>query len=352
MSSEQLRHAYADPSARQDAGFVACAWTGWIWGLVPWLGVVYYAFPTVWAVYHGKLTPLPPSLWVARGLFFVFAFLFLPAFALYAGWAFFAVVRVGADKITVGRWFGARQSVYRSSDITTWRLVDRRLREVSDAKSASRLRIDFADGSWVRMSRYAWNFRSLEAWLRRRAASAGGPAARGSSAPRSTQRFVVRDVLMMFAVLGMWVCCWMIVAYDLATTFSRRLHPPSGLGDVALHLLWFVMAFLLPFIFGPLAAHGLLKEVRVDAPHIHVDRWFGLSRRTYREDDIKTWRVSLDPNPPWWRHARESSLVLRFADGASVFVMEHATNFHALYDYLRDRALTREDVRRSAKSGV
>jgi hypothetical protein len=344
MSSEPLRHAHSDSSsAREDAGFVVWGCTGWIAGILPWLGFVYFAYPLAWAAYHGRLASLPPMLWAPTGVLFLFVFVALPAFALYAGRIVFVVVRVFGDGITVGQWFGARRIVYRSSEIASWCLVDRRWRDVGETKSAKRLRIDFLDGSWVALSRYTWNFRRLEAWLRL-AASGAGPT-QSTGAPRSPHRFVVRDVLTLPLVLVVWVLYWTMVAYNLASPSWQR---PV---DIASAIVWVVMAGLVPLVLGSLCAHVVLDELRVDAPHIHVRRWFGLVRRTYREDDIKSWRASHDSNPPWWRQgaADGSYLLLRFADGAPVYVTGGAANFRALLRYLRDGVPTREDIRRSNK---
>jgi hypothetical protein len=185
MSSQQLRHVHIDlPSARSDAGFVAFAWTRWFWGIGAWLPFVYYGYPLLWNIYHGTLKPLAPALWPTRALFFVFAFVACPALALYAGWIAFVVLRIDADRITVGRWFGARKRDYRASDVGQWVLFDGRSRVVTDVKSASALRIDFLDGSWVSIPRLAPNFRKLEAWLRR-----SGSAEKG----RSPHAFSPRD---------------------------------------------------------------------------------------------------------------------------------------------------------------
>lgn len=348
MSSAQLRYGDVEPDrARSPDPFAVWGWTGWVWGIVPWLIVVYYAYPPAWALYHGKLTPLAPGLWVLRGLYFVFVFILVPAWALYAGWVFFFVLRIAGDRITVGRWFGLRRRVYSASDIGAWHLVDRRVREVADARAASVLRIDFVDGSWVGMPRRAWNFRKLDAWLRERASWGGAVPAAADALP-SRYRFVVRDPVMVLMALAGWVLCWMFGLLSIAKTLSGEIRPQPGLGGVVLYMLGFVMTVLLPFILGPLCAHLLLKKVRVDAPHIHVDRWFGLIRRTYREDDIKRWRVSLDPNPPWWRLARDASLLVHFADSTSVLVRKHATNFRLLHGYLRDRASSRQDAARTS----
>lgn len=349
MSSEQIRHAYAEQEAASHApGFVVCSWSRWIAGILPWLLVVFFAYPPARALYHGTLNPLPPRLWLATALYFVLVFVVVPAFALGAGWILFFILRVGADRITVGRWFGARQRIYRASDITSWRLSDRRRREVPDAKSASVLRIDFADGSWLIVSRNAWNFRKLDAWLRRWAPSTGSVATQALNGPRSTYRFVVRDLAMMFIGLTTCVLLWMVTAANIGDVLSRPL-PPPRVGEIALYALWLVLEIVAPFIFGLLGVHFLLREVWVDAPYIRIKQWFRLSQRTYREEDIKFWRVSLNLNPPWWRQKRDSSLVLRFTDGPSVVVMGGAANFHALHEYLRDRAGSRQEVRRAVE---
>ena len=352
MSSEPVRHAYADPaSARVDAAFVAWGWPGWIWGTVCWLGVLLLAYPTTAALYRGEIGPLTPIQWIGQSLLYVFVFFPALVALVYQGGVFFVVLRVTAGGITVGRWFGARQVAYRSSDITTWRFVDRRSRDVPEAKSASRLRIDFSDGSWVRLSRHGWNFPRLEAWLRRWAPAAARPVWRLPDTRPSTYAFVVRDVRAMLVGLTALLNCSILTAMSLILILAPQSHPPSGVGAITPYAKPVVILFLSVFL-GPFVAHATLKDVRVDAPRIHVKRWFGLIRRTYREDDIKSWRVTLDPNPPWWREVRESTLALRFTDGGNLVLMGHAANFHALLEYLRARASTRQDVRGSIESGV
>jgi hypothetical protein len=310
-----------------------------------WLGVLYFTYPTASAVYRGEIGPLSPIQWVVQSV--LYAVVFLPLFVgiLYQGWVFFVVTRITGDRITLGRWFGARRTAYRSTDITTWRFVDRRSRDVPEAKLASRLRIDFSDGSWIRLSRYGWNFRRLEAWLRRWAPAAARPVWRLPDDQPSRYAFVVRDVGGMFFGLMGWVMFWLIGTCCALLILVPRSPPPSS-GDVINNALMFFVSLVL----GPFFAHLTLKDVRVDAPRIHVKRWFGLIQRTYREDDIAWWRVSLDAKPPKWHERQEASLVVRFADKASIVVMGNAANFLALLEYLRARALARHDVRRSAKT--
>jgi hypothetical protein len=314
-------------------------------GVLPWLFVFYYAYPILWRVSHGQLTPLPPRMWVLGALFYVFVFVALPAVALYMGSIAFVVVRIDGDRITVGRWFGAWRRVYQASEVGTWHLVDRRTRRVAEVAAASMLRIDFLDGSWVSMPRYAWSFRKLDQWLRNGASSLAGVAASPPCVSPSPYRFVVRDPGMTVMVCFGWLLCWMVGALSITDTLSGKLGQPSGLGGLAWYALGLVVMGLLPLILGPLGAHLLLKVVRVDATGIHVHRWFGLVRRTYHEADIKSWRLSVDSNPPRRRHARDS-LRLTFTDGASVFVTERATNFRLLHDYLRERVSARRDAGR------
>jgi hypothetical protein len=342
MRPERVRRAHADPtSARQSAAFVVWGWPGWIWGIMCWLAYVYCTYPTAGGVYRGEYGPMSPIQWIGQS--FLYAFVFVPPLiaVLYAGWVFFVVLRVTADGITVGRWFGARPVSYRSSDITTWRFVDRRSRDVSDAKSASRLRIDFADGSWVRVSRYGWNFRGLEAWLRQRAHGAARPVWQLPD-DRPSSAFVVRDLRTMLLGIVAWVISWVTAGCCAILILALRSRPSSG------HVIENAVMFFVFLILGPLAGHLTLKSVRVEASRIHVRRWFGLIRRTYHDDDIKWWRVSLDPNPPWWREAREASLVLHFAAGPTLVVAGHAANFHGLHEYVRARASSRQVERKKA----
>jgi hypothetical protein len=344
VSSDQLRHVHIDvPSARPNAGFVAFAWTRWLWGIGAWLPFVYYAYPALWSIYHGTLKPVAPALWPAQALFFVVVFLALPAFALYAGWMAFVVVRIDADRLIVGRWFGARKRVYRASDIGQCLLFDGRSRMVTDQKSAASLRVDFLDGSWVSMSRHAPNFRKLEAWLRQ-SASAETSRASDTSSTR-VYRLVAHAPAGTFLGLTGWAVCWMIGSLFIGTELSKALQSPRGIGGATLPSLVFLLSGLALIILGPVCAHLLLRKVRVDAPRIRLDRWLGLIRRTYYEDDIKTWRVSSAPKPGA-RQARDPSLVLRFADGAWVVLTARAVNFHSLHGYLLDRAASLEDARR------
>ena len=346
MSADRVRHPCANPaSSRQDDSFVAWGWLECIAGIACWLGVLYFTYPTTSAVYRGEIGPLSPIQWVAQSA--LYAIVFLPAFVaiLYLAWVFFVVLRVTGERITIGRWFGAHRVTYHPSDITTWRFVDRRAQDVPEAKSASRLRIDFADGSWVRLSRHGWNFRRLEAWLRRAAPAAARPVWRLPDDQPSAHAFVVRHVGATLLGLTAWVVLWLFSVCSALLVLVPRT-PPRSLGanihDTVMFFVWLIL--------GPVAAYVTVKDVRVDAPRIHVKRWFGLIQRTYREDDIAWWRVSLDPKPPWWRERRHASIVIRFADKASVVVMENAANFHALLEYLRARALERHDVRQSTKT--
>jgi hypothetical protein len=346
VSSDRVRHPSADlASSRQNDGFVAWGWPGWIGGIACWLGVLYFAYPTASAVYRGEIGPLSPIQWVVQSA--LYAIVFLPAFVaiLYLGWAAFVVLRLTGDRITLGRWFGAHRVTYRPGDITTWRFVDRRAQDVTEAKSASRLRIDFADGSWVRLSRYGWNFRRLEAWLRRWAPGAARPVWRLPDDQPSAHAFVVRDVGATFLGLTGWVVLWLFSVCSALLVLVPRTPAPSLGANIHNTVMFFVWLILGPFI-----AYITVKDVRVDAARIDVKRWFGLIQRTYREDEIAWWRVSLDPKPPWWRERRHASIVIRFADKASVVVMENAANFHALLEYLRARALARHDVRQSTKT--
>lgn len=342
MSPERVRYPYANPtSARMNVAFVAWGWAGWIWAAACWLVYVLFTYPTAAAVYRGEIGPLSPIKWIVQSVLYSFVFLPPLVAALYAGWVFFVVLRLTADEITVGRWFGARRVTYRSRGITTWRFVNRRSQDVPEAKSASRLRIDFADGSWVRVSRYGWNFRRLEPWLRRWAPAAARPVWRLPDDQPATYAFVVRDVrAILFGLVG-WVIFWLVTTCSALLILVPRPNPPSS-GDI----IHYAVMLIGSLIAGPFIAHATLKEIRVDAPRIHVKRWFGLIHRTYREGDIKWWRVSLDPNPPWWREAREASLVLSFANGPKLIVQGQAANFHALLEYLRARVAAREEVRR------
>jgi hypothetical protein len=344
ISSEAIRYGYPDAdSAHRADRFAVWGSTRWIWAVAPWLLVLYFAYPVVWATYHARLPELPPSLWLARALYFAIVFILVPAQALYAGWIAFVVLRVTGDRITVGRWFGVRQRAYCGSDVATWRLFDGRSREVREANSASGLRIDFTDGSWVSMSRRTWNYKKLEAWLGRWVGPEAGVVSRASNAAFPTHRFVVRDIATKFLALMWWALCWIMVA-GVVRTLPGRFGRPSELGDVALYAL----ALVIPFVLGPLCAHLVLKDVRVDAARIHVHRWFGLIRRTYHEDDIKAWRVRPDSGSPL-RQKGDSSLLLRFADGTWVFVTARAINFCALHSYLRDRAASRQAVPRGGE---
>jgi hypothetical protein len=343
VSAQQIRYRCAEPDrARAADAFAAWGWTGWTWGILSWFLVLYLAYPVLWTLFHGKLPPVTPAVGIQMAVYFVFTLIAVPAFALYASWVFFVVLRVTNDRITVGRWFGLRRRVYRASEISEWTLVDRRVRSVADVRQASRLRIDFLDGSWVGMPRWSWNFQKLEAWLAQRA---GWGAAVGTAPPRaptSTYHFMVRDVGMMLVAPTVWALCWMIGARYLAGVLSGKVPPPTDVGGVAILAL-----VLVPVIAGPLCVHVLAATVRVDAPRIQVNRWFGLVRRTYHEDDIKFWRLSVDANhPPGW----DRSLLLWFADGARVSVMSAAINFRTLREYLRDRASSREQVGRGRRT--
>lgn len=351
VSSEQIRDRYAErDAAHRGDRFAVWAWSAWVVGIVPWLIVFYYAYPVLWGLSHGKLTPSAPGMWVLRGLYFLFVFIAVPAFALYASSIFFVVLRVAGERLTVGRWFGARSRVYGASEVGAWHLSDGHSRRVADARAASMVSIDFLDGSFVSMPRRAWNFRALVEWLRRWDTSAGGVDMHASNGAPTTYRFVVQRPGVGFFVLAAWVMGWMVGGLSIARTLSGPLGPHVGLHGVAWYALGLVMLGLMPLLAGPLCVHFLLREVRVDAPHIQIDRWFGLIRRTYHENDIESWHLSVDSEPPQGRHARDSSLLLRFADGRSVFVRERATNFRHLHEYLRDRAGSREDVPRSVKA--
>ena len=344
MSLRQLRHAHVDAKpAHYIPGFVAWSWTGWIGGMVLWFLYVYFTYPTASAVARGEIGPMSLSQWVATSLLYVFVFLPPLVLSLYVGWLFFVVLRITGDRITVGRWFGAQQAAYSSTDIARWCFIGHRSREVSEAKSAWRIRIDFSDGSWVRLSRFAWNFRRLEAWLRGHApvAFSAGP---DSGIRRPPHTFVVRDVGMALIGIFGWVICWVVSAMCLMLIHglkSGAVPSPGGIGSYVGPIAMGVITFL----GGPYLAYCTGNVVRVDAPHIHVHRWWGLIQRTYREDDIKSWRVSLDPNPPWWRAPKGSSLVLRFVAGGSLLLGGQAANFHALHAYLKSRLALREQVR-------
>jgi hypothetical protein len=212
---------------------------------------------------------------------------------------------------------------------TGWHFVDRRSRRVADVKTASMVWIDFLDGSWVSLPRYAWNFRTLHQWLR-------------SSTARSPQpRFVVRAPGMTLLVLVGWSVCWFIGVLFLTETLAGKLGEPSGVAGIALYGLGLVMG-IVPLILGPLCAHLRLQVVRIDAARIQVDRWCGLLRRTYHEGDIVSWRLGVESKPPRGCEAQATSIRLVMVDGASVFVMARATNFRLLHDFLRDRVPSRQ----------
>lgn len=330
VSTSQLRHALPPAAAAARDRFAVLGWTRWPIGILPWLFVFYYAYPILWRASHGTLTPLPPRMWAVGALFLVFVFVALPAVALLAGWIAFVVLRVEGDRIMVGRWFGAWRRVYTASELGGWHFVDRRSRRVADVKRASMLWIDFLDGSWVNLPRYAWNFRTLHQWLR--SSNVGSPQS----------RFVVRAPGTTILGLVGWSYCWFIGALFLTETLSGKRGEPSGLGEVALYGLGVVMMGIVPVIAGPLCAHLLLQVVRIDASRIQVDRWFGLVRRTYHEGDIASWRLRVESKPPRGCEAQVTSVRLLMVDGASVFVTARATNFRLLHDFLRDRVPSRQ----------
>jgi hypothetical protein len=351
MSSQRLRYAHTNfASARQDAAFLAWGWPGWFWGIVCWLTFLHFSYPTAIALYRGEIGPMSPLEWGLTIVVYMIVFLFPGAGVLYASWVFFVFVRAAPHAITVNRWFGLHRVAYPPSDVTIWRFVNRRSLDVPDAKSASRLRIEFADGSWVRVSRYAWNFRRLEAWLRQYAPAAGRPVWRLPDDGPSSRSFVVRDVGGMLFGLMVWVICW--TGTVCCVLMIGRLSRDTATHGHFMRYAKLTVMFFASLIFGPVFARFMLKDVRIDAAGIHVERWFGLTRRTYREGDVTWWRVSLDPNPPWWREARQSSLAFRLLDGATILVTGNAANFHRLHEFLSAHASARQQVRSTAKKAL
>lgn len=342
MSAQQRGHTRGKPeSGPQDSGFLVWSWAGWVWGIASCLVFVYFAYPLLSAVYYSGLTTSTPSVWVVKGFYFTTLFTASGALALQATWMLFVVIRVAGDRITIARWFGLHRRIYHPNDVGTWRLVDHESRDVNETKSASTLIIHFLEGSLVSVSRHTWNFRQLEEWLRSRASGGTGSTRPASDASPSQCRFVVRDPLRILMGVGVCAACWMLAAQSIALTFLRPLHPTSVANTAAGYVVALVMVIVL-LVLGPLAAHAVLREVRVEAPRICVQWWFGLIRRTYLEDDIKTWQLSIDDDPPWWRSARDS-IRLTFADGPSVSITARAINFRVLQRYLRDRVWSRQE---------
>jgi hypothetical protein len=348
MSPQRVSYTDTDVAS---APFVAWGWTGWLWGIVCWLTFLYFVYLNAAALYRGEIGPMSPLAWTSTILVYVVVFFPAGVGVLYVGWVFFVFLRLRPDGITVSRWLGIQRTAYSPGDITIWRFVNRRSLDVPEAKSASRIRIEFADGSWVRLSRYGWNFRRVEAWLRQHAPAAGRPVWRLPDHGPSTVSFVVRDVGAWLVGLMILVICLTVAVCCVLLIFARRAQDVAGDENLVRYAKPTVMFFVM-LIGGPIAARLMLKDVRIEAAGIHVVRWFGLTRRTYREDDITWWRVSLDPNPPWWREARVPSLAFHLSDGAIIVVMGNAANFHRLHEYLCARASGRQQVRPRATKAL
>ena len=350
VSSPPIRYASTESEhAGAASGFAVWAWTTWIWGILPWVVFIVFAEPIVSAFYRGELKPAPVAVWVAVGLYDFLILVVLPAWAMYASWIYFSVVRVAGDCITVGRWFGVRSTVFRPSDIVTWRSGDWRWREVPEGRSAWKLRIDFSDGSWLRLSRTAWNFRKLEAWLQLWVPSRDSAARLASNATTSSCHFRVRDTRLTLIGLFAWVVTWIMSAMSVNSFLYWRAQTPSGTEAVVVYVVRLIL-IAVTFVVGPLCGYVAFKDVRVNGSRIDVVRWFGLSRRTYHEDDIKTWHARLDPKPPSRRKTDEPKITIRFADGAGVVVLGSAGNFDGLHQYLRARASSREYAGRGRTS--